>query len=1291
MNDCMIPSKRAGFLFTVALLYMLSGLLPGIGGVAAAKAKKAPDPQAAIEAKLANEAMTNNDLGRALDHFIKAHQLDPTAQNYLHSAAVLSKNLQKNEQALRFFLKAVPLAGKAKNREDIAFYNKEIAALRSVNPPWVNEQMAQAAPVPPKKRRAAGMWSRMQQGAGQAVAKGDIEGAIKLSKRALQTAEDNFGDDHYVVMVSLRELAVLQFQAGKGEEALAGLDKAAALGERILSPNHPEVLTVLSLKADLLDALSQRNKARDVRQVAYDRFRGEGGLGPNHLKSMQAGIALGRSFLNLSQEDKAQPLLTGLCHHVKKTLGVYAKDLAECLSLMATVQERKGNLEIGVITFKRIEKIQTLALEKNAPALLSTKVERAEVVRRLGHYDEAQKIIEEVLASGLDAEDRVMVDAKERLVRVLEDLGEFDRAEKLTREVLAYEEKNLPEGHPNILSAQDKLAGILRHKGQLTEAEALYKSALEGFRKVLGDENQATLNVMNNLGLTLENAGLYDEAEPLLRLTVGFSRKKLGDNHPTTLAFMNNLALLYESQGVFDKAEPLYKQGIESASDSLGEEHPDVIAFINNLAYLALLQQDYEKASPLFEKVLDVWQKSLGEGHQKTLKGMNNLARVRHHQGKFEEAEKLFVKALDLRKKALGDKHMDVLRSMHDLGALYREMKRYDEAEKLLRETLKLDDEVLGEQHPYTFETVNTLAGLLEDKEDMAGAYAVRKMGFERRTEFLNRMLWATGDNAREGYVRLHRPELVDYLALLSRMDDSADGGKQVLEVGLQRKGLMLKITSEIRQIAKLAQDPELDALGQELTRTRKKLAALTLSGPTDETKRNHLETLHDLENQVDMLQLRLGDASKRFRRSVSKLTADDLLRYLPEEAALVDYLVFKDGKQSRLLAAVVTLEEGEPQYSLVNFDASMKKIHTAIREYRTIIQDEDADEDELLEVGMMVYDMVWSPLKEALDGRTKVYLVPDGMLNILPFNALVDDEGAYLAKSLDLHILTSSRDLIPFETPKAAGGLIIMAGPDYDTDSVGDRAAITQIQGKRAASVSQGMRSFSGMRGLKFDPLPGAEKEGRIIMDQVGNLENKNKIYIKLDAQEEVVQSISEPPEVLHIATHGFFLKPDDSLRKRLLKLSRGSSLQMPPPGDNPLLRSGLAFAGINGNAQFLGEIDTNNDGVLTALEVLALDLAGTQLTVLSACETGLGEIHEGEGVYGLRRAFQEAGSEAVIASLWEVSDAGTQALMVGLYRRLNEGMSPHQALREARHEMMNSGEWNYPYIWSAFMLVGK
>jgi CHAT domain-containing protein len=266
------------------------------------------------------------------------------------------------------------------------------------------------------------------------------------------------------------------------------------------------------------------------------------------------------------------------------------------------------------------------------------------------------------------------------------------------------------------------------------------------------------------------------------------------------------------------------------------------------------------------------------------------------------------------------------------------------------------------------------------------------------------------------------------------------------------------------------------------------------------------------------------------------------------------------------------------------------------------------------------------------------------------------------------------------------------MAGPDYDSKEVTDKKTIKNLDGRRSVALAQGLRAASsGLRGLKFDPLPGAEKEGELINKAMIDGKDKSTIFLKNAAHEGTLQNITQVPRILHIATHGFFLKPDDTLRKRLLKMQRGADINIPPPGDNPLLRAGLAFAGINSNAPYLGEIDTQNDGVLTALEVLDLNLGGTELAILSACETGLGEIHEGEGVYGLRRSFQEAGVKTVIASLWEVSDAGTQALMTKLYGYLLKGQKPRQALDLAQRDLMASDEWNYPYIWSAFMIVGK
>jgi CHAT domain-containing protein len=488
-----------------------------------------------------------------------------------------------------------------------------------------------------------------------------------------------------------------------------------------------------------------------------------------------------------------------------------------------------------------------------------------------------------------------------------------------------------------------------------------------------------------------------------------------------------------------------------------------------------------------------------------------------------------------------------------------------------------------------------------------------------------------------------------------------------------------------------LSEDPELSGLAGELEQARKDLASLTLSGPTPETQGRHPEVLYTLEQKVNELQGELGRSSVRYKSSIAQISVNDLAEALEENTVLIDFLTFTDGDQTRLLAGVLKKEGGEVSSTMIVYE-SMREIEEIVLEYRSYIQDEDADEDEILEVGQVAYEMIWSPLEEVIGELEHIYLIPDGILNILPFNALVDGDESYLIQHLDLHILTSGRDLLPNSYSLAEGDYVILAGPDYDSKDVVSSEDLQQAQGRRSTALQMGIRGGAGgLRGLKFNPLPGAEKEGRLITDQVRQSDRTSQVYFKESAQEQILSDMVQPPEILHMATHGFFLKADDTLRKRLLKSQRSAEQIVPPPGDNPLLRSGMAFAGINTNAQFLGDIDTANDGVLTALEVLELNLTGTRLVVLSACETGLGEIHEGEGVYGLRRSFQEAGVAEVISSLWEVSDAGTQALMTDFYDRILSGEPARQALRATQLAMLDSPEWGYPYIWSAFMIVGS
>ncbi len=1247
---------------------------------------EATPEQAAAEAQLGIEQYRAKQYDAAYGHLARAAELDPANEDYQVDAAILSEIAGGAPvRAIPYYHRAARLATKRKDYDAIRVYNLKVSKLAEVMPEWVEQKVAE---IKGGKEEGDDVWRKGRDQLKAFIQQKKYDQAVSEGERLLALSREQLGAAHPLTLKSWGQLAVAMFHSDQVEAGLNQLKLAEAEAVAAYGPQHPETQRLQMLLGELYHDHDQPQVAADYYAKAAKEY-GES-IGVGHPDALEAAYRLSRvEELRGDYLSASQALLLS-CVGAARTLGNYHLQAGECYQRLGLMNMRHGDNIKAQSALNKSEGILRKVVGKRDPAWIQTQIYRADLARSSADFASAEEILV-AIAEGEEVTARLKYEAKGVLAQLFEDQGLYPKAEAETVSILEYENGALGELHPNAITTLNNLAGLQRKQSRLIEAEKGYELALQRFTEVMGKDHPSTLAVMNNLALTLETQGLYDRAEPLYRRSLKMSKEVLGEVHPTTIANMNNLALLYESQGTFEKAEPLYQQTIELLVGERGEVHPDTIAVKNNLGYLYLLQQRNEDAVELFDEVVAEWEQSLGERHQKYMKGLNNLGRVNHNLGELESAEELISRALQLRTEVLGENHMDTLRSQHDLGKLYMDMERYEESLELLLKTREQAEQNLGEQHPYTFETLNTLAQLQERMEDIEGAFTTQQTLFERRNIFLDQMLWATSENAREGYIRLHRPELYRLLNMVSVMEP-AEAGRELARISLYRKGLLLHVASQIHQVTKMADDPALTAISDELMNTRKELAALTLSGPTEETAVSFLEKQSTLKERISELEGELGRASTRFREAAEEINLATLEANLPEGAALVDFMAFRDGENnSQLQVAIMKNEGGEIGYDHYLYE-DIEAINDAVAIIREVIQDEYVGEDELIDVGIETYDMIWAPIAEKLGEVGEVYVVPDGMLNILPFNAMVTEDEEYLLAALDIHSISSSRDLIPSSIPVAAGGYMIMAGPDYDTDEVTGKSVLASLNGKRsAAAANQAMRGMAhGMRGLSFAPLPGAEEEGRQIKEQIGESGSDTlaSLIQRKEAQEELLRKI-EPPTVLHISTHGFFLKPNEELKKRLSKLTRGADLQIPPPGDNPLMRAGLAFAGLNANAKLLGEIDTDNDGVLTALEVLGLNLTGTRLAILSACETGLGEVHEGEGVYGLRRSFQEAGAGAVVNSLWEVSDAGTQALMNGLYQRILEGEDVHSALRNTQLDMSQSDEWAHPYIWSAFFMV--
>jgi CHAT domain-containing protein len=435
-------------------------------------------------------------------------------------------------------------------------------------------------------------------------------------------------------------------------------------------------------------------------------------------------------------------------------------------------------------------------------------------------------------------------------------------------------------------------------------------------------------------------------------------------------------------------------------------------------------------------------------------------------------------------------------------------------------------------------------------------------------------------------------------------------------------------------------------------------LARLALDG-RDADGQNRCERIATLEGRRDAIERDLSERSAAFRSQNRRVTLDAVQTAIPEDAALIEFAVFRPFDPAAEANAVAY---GAPRYAAyvirrnrapVGVDlGSAVAIERAIAQFRSALR--DPTRRDVKERARTLDERVLRPLRASLEGATRLLISPDGDLNLVPFEALVDEHGHYLIEQYTASYLTSGRDLLRAGVApgRATAAAVILANPQF-SPTVGRRAAPASPPTRSAADVD--------VSSLYFAPLKATAAEALAIR----NLFPGAALLTGSRATKGNLEAISGP-RILHIASHGFFLADATG--------GTGAS-------GNPLLRSGLALAGANVE---------RSAGLMTALEASGLDLWGTELVTLSACDTGVGEVRTGDGVYGLRRAFVLAGAQAVVMSLWPVRDDVARDTMVAYYQRLRAGGGRGDALRDAKLAILRNATTRHPYFWAAFIQSG-
>jgi len=775
------------------------------------------------------------------------------------------------------------------------------------------------------------------------------------------------------------------------------------------------------------------------------------------------------------------------------------------------------------------------------------------------------------------------------------------------------------------------LAAVYIYKAQYGDAEDALIAALKIQDSADASQSEFKLSTIYNIyGDLYRLQGRYSESEAALRRSVQIRTRETGKHSRVTIAAMSNLALTYKVSGQMAKARALYGEVLSSSEKAFGTESSQLIILLNNIGQVHAAEKDYVKALETTERGLKISLKNFGDSHPGQISMVNNLGNIYFELGKYEKG-------------------------FYYLGqAIEKARLRY------------------GNRHPWHFQSLRSFAlRMIEDRRPTRDVVAHLNKALTFELEWLLQEVPSIADAN-----RLKQLQALGNLWMLpfQLIEFSPEYTELAVRTRINRHGIIQEV--QRMQYVLSRSQPINKERGVSLDLLRSQAASISRTNRQRKDLQNRLK-------QAEREAYRLLPNSE-----LLVLEPDRILQAIPEGGVLVEFQRFRSfdllssrsARQGEERYLALVLRPGNTALSVELGPAD--QIDSAIHKALNASAENNSDAQYLW---AQVSKMVLSPLAPKLKGNTQWFISPDGELNRVPFAALPYpiDSNQLLGQAVQVRLLTTGRDLLHLqEDAKSSQPPIVFANPNFD------RASRRRTVTSSGTHYDQHQKRSAELVTKRWPRLPASEREGKEISTLLATqlITDDNATTTRL------LQLRS--PQVLHIASHGFFVaevknKPNGPL----LALGDQSDMLQPFRGEDPQMRSGLVLAGAN-------QPDANSvdDGYLTAAEAVMLQLDGTELVVLSACSTGQGEIRSGEGVYGLQRSLTVAGARSTLLSLWKVDDVATAEFMSRFYKRLKAGEGRNEALaatqKDFREGLVRDPQsgliWDSPYYWAAWQLVG-
>ena len=1133
-----------------------------------------------------------------------------------------------------------------------------------------------------------------------------MESALPPSARAEAPAADR-------VLALLGE-ASNHYRAGRIDEARALSVEAVALSERELGPGHP--VTGLALNNLGATDLARNDPASAAKSFARALSIIEGVEGPQGATAIQVAEFLAIALQMTRDFSAARPLWERVAARREQHEG-QGLPLANDLVALGETCLGLGDLQAARLHFSRALALREAGLQKDHPETIKAVHLLANTHRMAGDPRAAKPLYQRMLDAYrpvLGADHPITLEVSSTLGLVEVELGELAVARALFEHVLVSRRRLLGDNHEDTAQAYNNLGLALQHLGDLDRALDAYERAV-AIRRVsktpVLPRNLANLGALRFARGELRQArALLEEALALLERVPAEQRDR---DHTLTLAGVsNNLGVVEQALGDRVAAKRRLERSLALRHEALGPEHPQTAQGLANLGAFLQSGGDKKGAKPFFERALTLYEKALGREHPDTATALDNLASVLLELGELELATRHHQSALEIRERVLGKDHPDTGLSLNNLAFARQKKGELGDAKRLFERALAIADKRLGALHPDTARTLNNLGLVtmaLGDTKASLG-HLSRAADIEDRL-FANALLGGTEQQKASFALTIDSTTHAWVSLGLGSKDPRAL--ELAFETVVRRKGRVLEAAADQLGLLRRTLDTRDRELLDTLADTRRRLATLTLNPPSGLPIDAVLALVDESARDSERLESELAKKSESFARARRPVELRDLMKARRPGTAILElfvhhpydhrrgefgvphYAAFLLSDRGLMAADLGPVEALERQASELRREIAARKSATRVRAMASLTK--------VKRLGAALHAAVLGPLASHLDGARELVVSADGELTQVPFEALVTPEGKWLVETLGVSYLTSSRFLLAQANPPSRSGPVVIGGVDYESASSAAPDPVTTPTAKPPMTAATTASSRGALSELSWKYLPGTLDEVRgltalPLMSAAQKLEGA--------AAHEAALRTLRGPRILHIATHGFFLPDLPSPAPELAgSAPRTETRFQRPLNESPLLRSGLALAGANrrgpasretsGGGE--GQHDPQDDGVLTALEASALDLQGTELVVLSACETGVGDVARGDGVVGLARALVLAGSRTQVMSLWQVDDEATRVMMVDFYQRLARGEGRAEAMRNARLSMLRGeldgagGPYDHPFYWAAFLVHGE